>query len=161
MVASSAGRQPYQPPVHTHGVQVTRLPLTTATGEPVPKYLNTPVERKGEALYGLDQARGRLSHAVPVLVEGPLDVLAVTLASSKHTAVAAYGTHSPKRRSPSSTAAQARAVGVVGPPPAPTCAALRPGPRAAGRAHRGEDPVALDAAVAAGDRFATQLALPL
>ena len=47
-----------------------------------PRYLNspeTPLYRKGEHLYGLADARTALSRgARPVLVEGPLDALAVT-----------------------------------------------------------------------------------
>ena len=63
---------------------------TDRSGHPVPKYLNSPdtdLYRKGQVLYGLDdQAQAALAvGAVPVLVEGPMDVRAVNLA----------GTHSP------------------------------------------------------------------
>ena len=51
------------------------------TGAPVPKYLNSPetaIYRKGEVLYGLGNATAALiAGATPVLVEGPMDVLAV------------------------------------------------------------------------------------
>lgn len=63
---------------------------TDRRGQPVPKYLNSPdtdLYRKREALYGLDDtAHAALAAgAVPVLVEGPMDVRAVNLA----------GTHTP------------------------------------------------------------------
>jgi DNA primase len=55
-------------------------------GDRVPKYLNSPdtaLYRKGEVLYGLGPARAALAAgAVPVLVEGPMDVLAIAQASS-------------------------------------------------------------------------------
>jgi DNA primase len=54
---------------------------TDRTGAPVPKYLNSPetaIYRKGEVLYGLGNAAAALiAGATPVLVEGPMDVLAV------------------------------------------------------------------------------------
>ncbi|TDD90807.1 toprim domain-containing protein [Actinomadura rubrisoli] len=61
-----------------------------------PKYLNGPdtaLFHKGELLYGLHEARDRLAAgARPVLVEGPLDVLAVTMAgAAEHAAVATCG----------------------------------------------------------------------
>jgi DNA primase len=60
---------------------------TDRAGRPVPKYLNSPdtdLYRKGEVLYGLDdRARAALaSGAIPVLVEGPMDVRAVNLAGA-------------------------------------------------------------------------------
>jgi DNA primase len=63
---------------------------TDRSGQPVPKYLNSPdtvLYRKSQVLYGLDdKARFALAAgAVPVLVEGPMDVRAVNLA----------GTHTP------------------------------------------------------------------
>jgi DNA primase len=63
---------------------------TDRSGQPIPKYLNSPdtaLYRKSQVLYGLDdKARFALAAgAVPVLVEGPLDVRAVNLA----------GTHTP------------------------------------------------------------------
>ncbi|MBW8481659.1 toprim domain-containing protein [Actinomadura parmotrematis] len=61
-----------------------------------PKYLNGPntsLFRKGELLYGLHEASGRLAEgARPVLVEGPLDAIAVDLAAARgHAAVATCG----------------------------------------------------------------------
>jgi DNA primase len=57
---------------------------TDRSGAPVPKYLNSPdtaLYRKGQALYGLGPARSALAAgARPVLVEGPMDALAVDLA---------------------------------------------------------------------------------
>jgi DNA primase catalytic core len=50
----------------------------------VPKYLNSPdspVFKKGDVLFGLHEAREQLSQgAVPVLVEGPFDAIAVSSA---------------------------------------------------------------------------------
>ncbi|WP_161602666.1 toprim domain-containing protein [Thermomonospora catenispora] len=62
-----------------------------------PKYLNspeTPLFRKGELLFGLYEARERLAAgARPVLVEGPLDAIAVnTAAPQEYAAVATCGT---------------------------------------------------------------------
>lgn len=51
-------------------------------GGAVPKYLNSPESAayaKGSVLFGLHEARGQLaSGAVPVIVEGPFDAIAVT-----------------------------------------------------------------------------------
>jgi DNA primase catalytic core len=53
-------------------------------GPAVSKYLNSPetsVYTKGDLLFGLHEARDRLARAaVPVIVEGPLDAIAVTAA---------------------------------------------------------------------------------
>lgn len=62
-----------------------------------PKYLNTaetPLYRKGDHLYGMADTTDLLAAgAVPVLVEGPLDAIAVTLAGgSRHVGVATLGT---------------------------------------------------------------------
>jgi DNA primase len=50
----------------------------------VPKYLNSPgtaTYDKGELLFGLHQARSHLAQgAIPVIVEGPFDAIAVTIA---------------------------------------------------------------------------------
>lgn len=64
---------------------------TDRSGQPVPKYVNSPdsdLYRKRQVLYGLDQAgRAALAAgAVPVLVEGPMDVRAVNLAGTALTA---------------------------------------------------------------------------
>lgn len=60
--------------------------VTDGRGERVPKYLNSPdtaLYRKGEVLYGLGPAGAALAAgAVPVLVEGPMDVLAIEQAST-------------------------------------------------------------------------------
>ncbi|GAA1550749.1 hypothetical protein GCM10009678_37080 [Actinomadura kijaniata] len=62
---------------------------------PGPKYLNTPdtpLFHKGELLYGLHETRDRLARgARPVLVEGPLDAIAVNASSRDHAAVATCG----------------------------------------------------------------------
>jgi DNA primase len=54
------------------------------TGERIPKYLNTrhtAIFHKGQTLYGLAEQADRLAAgAAPVLVEGPLDVIATWLA---------------------------------------------------------------------------------
>ncbi|TMQ90191.1 hypothetical protein ETD83_36530 [Actinomadura soli] len=65
-------------------------------GGPGPKYLNGPdtsLFHKGEVLYGLHEARDRLAAgARPVLVEGPLDAIAVTMAGpAEYAAVATCG----------------------------------------------------------------------
>jgi len=61
-----------------------------------PKYLNTRetvLFGKGEQLYGMAEHADRLAAgATPVLVEGPIDALAVTLASPDHVGVAPLGT---------------------------------------------------------------------
>jgi len=58
------------------------------TGPDVPKYLNSPetaAYRKGELLFGLRQARPCLAQgATPVIVEGPFDAMAVTIADPGH-----------------------------------------------------------------------------
>jgi DNA primase len=66
-------------------------------GEDVPKYLNsreTVLYKKGRVLFGLAEARSALaSGAVPVIVEGPMDAIAVTLAGSgRYAGVAPCGT---------------------------------------------------------------------
>lgn len=59
-----------------------------AAGHPVPKYLNspqTPLYTKGNVLFGLDAARRYLrSGAMPVLVEGTFDAMAVHAADVDH-----------------------------------------------------------------------------
>ncbi len=61
-----------------------------------PKYLNTRetvLFGKGEQLYGMAEHADRLAAgATPVLVEGPIDALAITLASPDHVGVAPLGT---------------------------------------------------------------------
>jgi DNA primase len=63
----------------------------------VARYLNSPesaVFDKGSLLFGLSQGRAALARgAVPVVVEGPFDALAVTLADpARHVGLAACGT---------------------------------------------------------------------
>jgi DNA primase catalytic core len=62
-----------------------RNPSKTDDDYAGPKYLNTrttPVFTKGEALFGYAEARDLLaSGALPVIVEGPMDALAITLGS--------------------------------------------------------------------------------
>src|SRR5262249_41710008 len=54
------------------------------TGPDVPKYLNSPAtgsSQKGELLFGLHHGHDHLARgATPVIVEGPFDAIAVTLA---------------------------------------------------------------------------------
>ncbi|MEU6040994.1 toprim domain-containing protein [Actinomadura sp. NPDC047616] len=62
-------------------------------GAPGPKYLNGPdtaLFHKGELLYGLHEARARLARgARPVIVEGPLDAIAVDMSTGDdHAALA-------------------------------------------------------------------------
>jgi len=61
-----------------------------------PKYLNTSqtvLFAKGDQLYGMDPHADRLAQgAVPVLVEGPIDAIAVSLACPDHVGVAPLGT---------------------------------------------------------------------
>jgi hypothetical protein len=77
---------------------------TDRSGAPVPKYLNSPetaIYRKSEHLYGLgpDAAQAFAAGATPVLVEGPMDVLAINRAATRpaggipgHVGVAPCGT---------------------------------------------------------------------
>jgi len=63
----------------------------------VPKYLNSPgtaAYDKGELLFGLHQARSYLAQgAIPVIVEGPFDAIAVTIADpGRHAGLAPCGT---------------------------------------------------------------------
>jgi DNA primase len=63
----------------------------------VPKYLNSPESagfRKGSLLFGLHRARPALAQgAIPVIVEGPFDAIAVNLADpGRHAGLAPCGT---------------------------------------------------------------------
>ncbi|WP_433333539.1 toprim domain-containing protein [Spirillospora sp. CA-294931] len=75
-----------------------------------PKYLNspdTPAFHKGELLFGLHETGDRLARgARPVIVEGPLDAIAVNLALEDHAAMATCGL----AFTPGHLAALARAV---------------------------------------------------
>ncbi|MEW2355895.1 toprim domain-containing protein [Spirillospora sp. NPDC029432] len=97
-------------PIRTAGGTVAGFIGRRADGGPGPKYLNGPDTgsfHKGELLYGLYESRGRLrgGGARPVVVEGPLDAIAVALAAPGHAAVATLGL--------SLTAAQLAALGQV------------------------------------------------
>ena len=67
-------------------------------GHPIPKYLNspqTPLFIKGAVLFGLDTAQSRLSNgAIPVLVEGTLDAIAIHIADTdqRYAPIAPSGT---------------------------------------------------------------------
>ncbi len=71
-------------------------PGTDAATKAGPKYLNTGdtvLYAKGDQLYGIAEYADRFAAgATPVLVEGPIDVLAVSLASPNHVGVAPLGT---------------------------------------------------------------------
>jgi DNA primase catalytic core len=89
-----------------------RRPDLTDTGRAGPKYLNTgdtPLFHKGAQLYGAIENRLSVG-AVPVIVEGPMDAIAVTLASNgRYIGVAPLGT--------SLTEEQAHQLGCVGTQP--------------------------------------------
>ena len=86
------------PITHKHqilGFVGRRHPDRTDDDNAGPKYLNTPTTvlfHKGDVLYGADSEL--LEHgAIPVLVEGPVDALAVTLAgNTRYVGVAPLGT---------------------------------------------------------------------
>jgi DNA primase catalytic core len=80
-----------------HGFIGRRNPAMDEANDAGPKYLNTAetdLFSKGAQLFGLHEARDPLAAgAVPVLVEGPLDAMAVTIAGAGHYAgVAPLGT---------------------------------------------------------------------
>ena len=77
----------------------SRVPRPRPPGNPpeVPKYLNSPETgsyQKGSLLFGLHQARDLLARgATPVIVEGPFDAIAVTVADpGRHAGLAPCGT---------------------------------------------------------------------
>jgi DNA primase catalytic core len=79
------------------GFIARRNPSAADDGRAGPKYLNTPgtdLYTKGDHLLGLYESRSALAAgAVPALVEGPLDALAITLAADGRTVgVATLGT---------------------------------------------------------------------
>jgi DNA primase catalytic core len=110
------------------GFVARRHPDTDATHGP--KYLNTPTTaafHKGEILYGVDQQLLR-GGATPVLVEGPLDALAVTTAShGRYLGVAPLGT--------TLTQSQARLLATLHPEPVVATDADPAGRAAAERAY--------------------------
>jgi DNA primase len=85
----------------------------------VPKYLNSPstaLYHKGEVLFGLWEARDALaSSARPVIVEGPLDAIAVTTAGDgRYVGVALCGTALTGHQTAAlAGAADLRAIGVT------------------------------------------------
>jgi DNA primase len=89
------------------------------TGPDIPKYLNGPATstyQKGDLLFGLHHARDHLARgATPVIVEGPFDAIAVTLADPHHYAgLAPCGTALTNRQAAAlSRAADLRHTGVL------------------------------------------------
>jgi DNA primase len=85
----------------------------------VPKYLNGPATstyQKSDLLFGLHQAGGHLARgATPVIVEGPFDAIAVTLADpGHHVGLAPCGTALTSRQAAAlSRAADLRHTGVL------------------------------------------------
>jgi DNA primase catalytic core len=115
-------------PIHHHGVVVgfvgRRHPDTDhlqagtdAATNAGPKYLNTSdtvLFAKGDQLYGIAEYPNRLAAgATPVLVEGPIDVLAVSLASPDHVGVAPLGTSLTDTQADSLTPHLTRPPGVL------------------------------------------------
>jgi DNA primase catalytic core len=80
--------------IETHGFIGRRNPTKTDEDNAGPKYLNTAdtdLFTKGHELYGLaDNAAALAADATPVLVEGPMDALAVTLAGANADGTASY-----------------------------------------------------------------------
>ena len=89
------------------------------TDRNVPKYLNGPATiayQKGDLLFGLHHARGHLARgAVPVIVEGPFDAIAVTLADpDQYAGLAPCGTALTSRQAAAlSRAADLHQAGVL------------------------------------------------
>ena len=86
-------------PVHDADGQIAGFTGRARPGHAptVPKYLNSPqtsLYRKGDLLFGLHQARGPLAAgAIPVIVEGPFDAIAVTIAGDgRYAGLAPCGT---------------------------------------------------------------------
>jgi len=91
---------------------------TDRFGASVPKYLNSPettIYHKGEVLYGLGNAAAALTAgATPVLVEGPMDVLAVNYAGRpESTTATTTSTPSFVGVAPCGTALTARQVALL------------------------------------------------
>ena len=108
-------------PIHTvDGTIVAFIGRAAANADPrVPKYLNSPhtaLYDKGGVLFGLWEARGVLAKgARPVIVEGPLDAIAITAASPGRCAgLAPCGTALTSRQLAAlADAADLRATGVL------------------------------------------------
>jgi DNA primase len=96
--ANSAGRVDSEASsVEIHGFIARRNPAKTDEDGSGPKYLNTPetpLFTKGGELFGLaDNYAALAAGATPVLVEGPLDAIAVTLAGGgTYVGIAPLGT---------------------------------------------------------------------
>ncbi|WP_170169764.1 MobF family relaxase [Nocardioides aurantiacus] len=96
-------------PIYSHnqllGFVARRNPTKDDTSYAGPKYLNTRATRafsKGRVLFGMDEATRSLdAGAVPVLVEGPLDAIAITTTSPRHIGVAPLGTAFTERQAQS------------------------------------------------------------
>ena len=87
------------------------------SGPSVPKYLNSPetaAYKKGDLLFGLHQTRDLLAGgAIPVIVEGPFDAIAVTSAGSgRYAGLAPCGTALTSRQA--AALAQAADLGQTG-----------------------------------------------
>jgi DNA primase len=75
--------------------RIVEEPGTGTSAQSVPKYLNSPdtaIYRKSQVLYGLGPAGTSLNRgSVPVLVEGPMDVLAINCSNANANANAPAG----------------------------------------------------------------------
>jgi DNA primase len=95
------------------GRSVTRSSVDR-NGNPIPKYLNSPetqLYRKGEVLYGLHGASAALAAgAIPVLVEGPMDALAINCAGTTGTLPTSLETQAYVGVAPCGTGLTARQV---------------------------------------------------
>ncbi|MDT5026708.1 MAG: primase [Micromonosporaceae bacterium] len=83
-------------PIHHHdGAPVAFIGRAAPTATDVPKYLNTAdtvIYHKGQILYGLGEQRDRAQTGwAPVIVEGPIDVLAIWLAHPQHAGIGRIG----------------------------------------------------------------------
>jgi DNA primase len=89
------------------------------TGPDVPKYLNSPATsayHKGDLLFGLHHGRSHLARgATPVIVEGPFDAIAITLADpDRYAGLAPCGTALTSRQAAAlGRAADLRRTGVL------------------------------------------------
>ena len=106
-------------PVHDERGNIAGFLGRARPGTPpdVPKYLNSPETssyHKGSLLFGLHQARDLLAcGATPVIVEGPFDAIAVTMADSgRHAGLAPCGTALTSRQA--AALAQAADLGSTG-----------------------------------------------
>ena len=96
--STTSGTGSCSPVLDEHGTPAGFIGRARPGSRPeVPKYLNSPettTYRKGDLLFGLHQARAALARgAVPVIVEGPFDAIAITIADpSRHVGLAPCGT---------------------------------------------------------------------